>query len=122
MIDSVNTLTLPNAPTHSTAPTSASSATPGAASATTEDPMSQIAGVLNGHLSSLKWIDDTVWELDAKVKEAEMKVQELTGGGMYGAGPVARLGESSSSWGLVSSQSGAAQRQRGFGLGASVRR
>ncbi|CAH7689501.1 nucleoporin 62kDa [Phakopsora pachyrhizi] len=39
-----------------------------------DDPIIQIAGILNAHLSSLNWISDTAQELSTKVSELEGRV------------------------------------------------
>lgn len=61
------------------------------ASASSEDPMAQIAQVLSNHLESLQWIDGAVREVESKVTEVERRVKGAGGddalsGGGYGGG------------------------------------
>jgi nuclear pore complex protein Nup62 len=46
------------------------------ASSSGDDPMSQIALILNSHLESLQWIDSSVRELETKVTDVEKRVKE----------------------------------------------
>jgi nuclear pore complex protein Nup62 len=46
-----------------------------------EDPMVQIAQILNSHLESLQWIDGTASEVEAQVNEIERAIRE-NGSGM----------------------------------------
>ena len=126
MIESVNALTLPNSP-HATS----SDASAGGKKAD-EDPLQQIGAVLNAHLKSLQWIDETVRDVEGKVKEAERRV----GGSAMGASVLGRGGfaldetmRSGTSGGeLPAAFAGMAlrqsegPRQRGFGLSSTMRR
>lgn len=62
-----------------------------------EDPLSQIAAILNAHLGSLKWIEGTTEGLQANVRELEGRVGQVSGRGVgsaqHSATP-ARLGAS----------------------------
>ena len=78
MIDSVNALSLPPNDT-----------------ASTDDPMAQIAQILSSHLESLQWIDGAVREVESKVSEVEKRVKDS------GHGPT---------------NNGTGQKSRGFGL------
>ncbi|KAH9441606.1 hypothetical protein Pst134EA_032833 [Puccinia striiformis f. sp. tritici] len=46
----------------------------GSSSTSNEDPIVQIAGILNAHLGSLNWIGEITQELGTKVNELESKV------------------------------------------------
>lgn len=129
MIESVNSLT---APTQSSAHADKSSLDDGQG---LEDPLNQIGQVLNAHLKSLYWIDNTVKEVEAKVNEAEEKVKDATGGGTssrrLGASKLgaSSLGGASGNQGLPLGQFGSMSlrasegpRARGFGLGSSTYR
>jgi nuclear pore complex protein Nup62 len=70
MIDTVNTLTGSSNTDGETMP---------------EDPMSQVAAILNAHLGSLQWIDGATREVESKVRDIEVR----TGGAMTGARGVA---------------------------------
>ena len=62
------------------------------ATASNDDPMTQIAQVLSNHLESLQWIDGAVKEVDSKVTEVERRVkaaggEDILNGSGYGGGP-----------------------------------
>jgi nuclear pore complex protein Nup62 len=42
-----------------------------------DDPMAQIAHVLNNHLESLQWIDGASRELEEKVVEVEKRIKDV---------------------------------------------
>ena len=134
MIESVNSLT---APTQSSSNPLNGSTNPDTDGQGSEDPLTQIAAVLNAHLKSLQWIDATVQEVETKVGEAEVKVREAAGGSRSGAHNAGRsvgsagMRESSngggsgmplSSFGSMSLRGSEAPRPRGFGLGSSTYR
>lgn len=130
MIESVNSLT---APTQSSSNTLNGSANPDADGQGSEDPLTQIAAVLNAHLKSLQWIDATVQEVETKVGDAEIKVREAASGGRSGAHNAGRSvgregsgggngGMPLSAFGGMSLRGSEAPRPRGFGLGSSTYR
>ena len=123
MIESVNALTLPNSP-RATSPDSTANG-----KSADEDPLQQIGAVLNAHLKSLQWIDETVRDVEGKVQEAERRM----GGGAMGASVLGQaLGETmragTPGGGLPAAFAGLAlrqsegPRQRGFGLSTTMRR
>ncbi|KAG8783325.1 FG-nucleoporin nsp1, partial [Serendipita sp. 398] len=138
MIESVNSLTAPTQSSTSNVTTGADSDAQGS-----EDPLMQIATVLNAHLKSLQWIDTTVQEVETKIVEAETKVKGLSGGGGSGGGRthqsvrsiggpsmtsnITREGSGGSSmsslagFGNMSLRASEGPRARGFGLGSSSR-
>lgn len=63
MIESVNALSLPSAPSESTGTNG-------------EDAMAQIAQILSSHLESLQWIDGAVREVESKVTDVEKRVND----------------------------------------------
>lgn len=89
MIDEVNSLSSSSStvPPLSTAilDPSNSSSSPVPASAE-EDPVSQIAQILNAHLTSLQWIDGAAGGMKEMVVELERKMVEVNGGGRQGTG------------------------------------
>jgi len=135
MIESVNSLTAPTQPSTTSINGSSNADADDQGS---EDPLTQIAAILNAHLKSLQWIDATVQEVEAKVSEAEVKVRETAGGGRSGThnagrgvGGSAGLRESStgssggmplSAFGNLSLRGSEPPRPRGFGLGSSTYR
>lgn len=48
-----------------------------AGSSATEDPLTQIAAILNAHLSSLQWIEGTTDSLKTSVRELESRVGDV---------------------------------------------
>jgi nuclear pore complex protein Nup62 len=62
MIESINELSLPTADGQTQ-------------SSLGDDPMTQIAQILNSHLESLQWIDGAVREVEGKVAEVEKRVR-----------------------------------------------
>lgn len=54
----------------------------GGGSAPTEDPLSEIVRVLNGHLAQLQMVDQEASALAAKVQEAQREASELRRGGV----------------------------------------
>jgi hypothetical protein len=135
MIESVNSLT---APTQASSTSINGSTSPDVDGQGSEDPLTQIAAVLNAHLKSLQWIETTVQEVEAKVGEAEVKVRDVAGGGRSGSHKAGRsigggsaLRESSSgggggvplsAFGSMSLRGSEPPRPRGFGLGSSTYR
>lgn len=69
LIQTLNTLS------PSLAPTSSSSAP----SSSDEDPLAQIAAILNAHLGSLKWIESNTEGLRRNVRDLEGRVGEVKG-------------------------------------------
>ncbi len=65
MIETVNALSVP---VDASANVASSSPFAGAGGV---DPIAQIEAILNAHLGSLQWIDNSVQELEAKMKEVE---------------------------------------------------
>lgn len=99
MIESVNSLTVPTQ--------SAGAGTSGDSDGQrAEDPLTQIAAVLNAHLKSLTWINATVQEVEGKVAEAESKVKEVAGGGRVVHHPTRSLGVSALGMGSSISREG----------------
>ena len=126
MIESVNALTLPNSP-------HAASSDPSAGGKKADDdPLQQIGAVLNAHLKSLQWIDETVRDVEGKVKEAERRMDgsamnaSVLGRGGFLLGETMRAGTPGGE--LPVSFAGMALRQsegpraRGFGLSTTMRR
>lgn len=120
MIDEVNSLSsnstsVPPLSTSILDPSADSSnvAAPSAAAAADEDPVSQIAQILNAHLTSLQWIDGAAGGMKDKVVELERKMVEVNGGGRAGGGTGRRLVESGG--GLGRSQQGSASGRYGMG-------
>lgn len=63
-------------------------------SASSDDPMAQIAQVLSNHLESLQWIDGAVREVESKVGEVERRVKSAAGdesSGSLGSGGLASM-------------------------------
>jgi hypothetical protein len=131
MIESVNSLTAPTQSSFNSA--SGSSGADGDPQGN-EDPLTQIAAVLNAHLKSLQWIDVTVQEVENKVNEAESKLREAAGGRTVPSNNTRNLAfgnslrDSSSgnlpvsAFGSMSLRGSEGPRQRGFGLGSSTYR
>lgn len=69
MVENVNNLNL--SPGFSAEPT-------GQEDAVQEDPISTISGILNAHLSSLQWIDNSLKDMGVKVKDAERKINDAS--------------------------------------------
>lgn len=68
---------------------------PAGASKPDDDPLSQIAAILNAHLGSLKWIEGTTQGLQANVRELEGRVGQVSGRAVgVQHGTPARLGAS----------------------------
>ena len=62
----------------------------GAESSDKEDPLTQIAEVLNEHLASLNWIDEAVGETEGKMRQISPRIAAATtshGPGRRGPGP-----------------------------------
>lgn len=126
MIESVNALTLPNSP-HAT-----SSDSSAGGKKADEDPLQQIGAVLNAHLKSLQWIDETVRDVEGKVKEAERRMDgsamgaSVLGRGGFGLGETMRGGtpggELPAAFAGMALRQSEGPRQRGFGLGSTMRR
>jgi nuclear pore complex protein Nup62 len=126
MIESVNALTLPNSP-HAT---SSDSSTSGKKA--DEDPLQQIGAVLNAHLKSLQWIDETIRDVEGKVKEAERRMDgsamgaSVLGRGGFTLGETLRAGapggELPAAFADMALRQSEGPRQRGFGLGSTMRR
>jgi hypothetical protein len=126
MIESVNALTLPNSP-HA----SSSDASSGGKKAD-EDPLQQIGAVLNAHLKSLQWIDETVRDVEGKVKEGERRMggnamgASVLGRGGFALGETMRAGSPGGELPAAFAGMGLRQsegpRQRGFGLSTTMRR
>ena len=126
MIESVNALTLPNSP-HA-----ASSDPSTGGKKADDDPLQQIGAVLNAHLKSLQWIDETVRDVEGKVKEAERRMDgsamnaSVLGRGGFLLGETMRAGTPGGE--LPVAFAGMALRQsegpraRGFGLSTTMRR
>jgi nuclear pore complex protein Nup62 len=119
MIDEVNSLSanstaVPPLSTSILDPSADSSgAAPTAGAAAEEDPVSQIAQILNAHLTSLQWIDGAAGGMKDKVVELERKMVEVNGGGRNMGGTGRRLVESGG--GLGRSQQGSASGRYGMG-------
>jgi len=126
MIESVNALTLPNSP-HTT-----SSESSAGVKKADEDPLQQIGAVLNAHLKSLQWIDETIRDVDGKVKEAERRVggsamgANVLGRGGFGLGETMRTGtpggELPAAFAGMALRQSEGPRQRGFGFSTTMRR
>ena len=71
----------------------------------TEDPLTQIAAILNAHLSSLQWIESTTENLKGSVRELEGRVSEA------GVALGVNTGSTAAGWG---------KRGAGGGFGSSV--
>jgi nuclear pore complex protein Nup62 len=127
MIESVNALTLPNSPLATSSDSSAGG------KKADEDPLQQIGAVLNAHLKSLQWIDETIRDVEGKVKEAErrmdgsaMGASVLGGRGGFGLGETMRTGtpggELPTAFAGMALRQSEGPRQRGFGLSTTMRR
>ena len=127
MIESVNALTLPNSP-HATS----SDSSAGGGKKADEDPLQQIGAVLNAHLKSLQWIDETIRDVEGKVKEAERRMDgsamgaSVLGRGGFALGETLRTGTPGGELPVAFAGMGLRQsegpRQRGFGLSTTMRR
>ena len=126
MIESVNILTLPNSP-HATSPDSTTGGNRAG-----EDPLQQIGSVLNAHLKSLQWIDETIRDVEVKVKEAERRMDGSAMGasvlarGGFALGETLRTrtpgGELPTAFAGMALRQSEGPRQRGFGLSTTIRR
>jgi len=126
MIESVNALTLPNSP-HATSSDSSASG-----KRADEDPLQQIGAVLNAHLKSLQWIDETIRDVEGKVKETERRMggsamgASVLGRGGFALGETMRAGtpgggELPAAFAGMALRQSEGPRQRGFGLSTTMR-
>ena len=81
---------------------------PSSSTQTPDDPLTQIAAILNAHLSSLQWIESTTAGLKNSVRELEGRVSEA------GVALGVNTGSTAAGWGKRTGGGG------GGGFGASV--